>query len=117
MGFASVHSPHGGDNPNWVALLLPHDNVLPNIPTHAVVIASSYSGDDWSDTFTTQGVFDDGFLQLARDFSCYNSYYYDARLKISFDGTQLYCDKAKYMRDHGLEFDSPWIRIRSVKLG
>ena len=116
LGFTPVQSPYGGDNPNWVALPLPHENNLPNVPKRDVLISCSSNSTDWSNPFRTQGVIEDGLIQLARDFSYYNAHSYDAVLKIALDGTELYCDKAKYLRDDGLEFDSPWIRVRSVQI-
>ncbi|QDT04255.1 Acetyltransferase (GNAT) family protein [Rubripirellula lacrimiformis] len=117
LGFTPVQSPRRIDNLNWVALPLPHDNELPNAPKSDVVISCSSNSKDWSDPFETQGVIEDGLIQLARDFSFYNAHYYDTLLKIVLDGTELYCDKAKYLRDNGLDFDSPWIRVRSVRIG
>lgn len=115
MGFTEVTAPYGGDDPDWVALPLPQERVLPTSNIAEVVISASQENHECLRPFITKGNCEKGMLYLERDFCCYQPGY-DACISISLDGVEIYEEKVKNLRKKGVERHDPWTRVRAIQI-
>jgi GNAT superfamily N-acetyltransferase len=116
LGFVSVAPPHGGDNPNWVACALPHDNKMPDGERHTIEIGLSDSQYTTQPVFHADAVARDGRYFLTRD--CVQ-YVPDPNreIELRIDGSVVFSKKNKYIREIGGERVSPWVRVRHFNAG
>lgn len=115
MGFLSVPSPSGDNNPNWVACPLPHENDLPDGLHSSIAFALEDVESQMQPVYQCDAAVADCWYVLARDFVQYvpNP---NQRLEIHCSGELVFSEKVKYVQKVGGERKLPWVRVRRLHL-
>jgi GNAT superfamily N-acetyltransferase len=120
LGFTSVSSPFLNGATNWVALPLPRTNDLPSSFTPCLVavttsrLATATLDEAPLDEYKTVAADTGDGLLFQTDYVRYTPDP-DELINVFRDGVLVFSGKAKYARDVGAEYSTPWSRLREVK--